>query len=44
MTKKEMFLVVLVAVLGVAYVVYFTDLFRSKVMRIEHSTDRKSVV
>jgi hypothetical protein len=37
MTRKDIFLVVLVAALGGMYVGYFTDWFRPKVMRIEHS-------
>jgi hypothetical protein len=37
MNKKEFFLVGLAVVLVGIYVVYFTDWFRPKVMRIEHS-------
>ena len=37
MSRKEYILIGLVVVLAGLYVIYFTDLFQPKVMRIEHS-------
>lgn len=36
-SKKEIFLAMLVAVLGGLYVCYFTDWFRQRVIKIEHT-------
>jgi hypothetical protein len=37
MTKKEILLVALVVILGGVYVCFFTDCFRPRIIRIEHS-------